>query len=134
MIQIFLAGRTGRDGRTNQPKVVQEVLADLKNVIQDLNPTESRKCNFPSILCKINCSMQACLPYICSPYKYSPYIAHHIYIHLIYAHLIHAHHICMLTLYKRYILLIPRLTKEHCTNPKNQTLARFNPSIKRGGG
>ena len=27
MIQIFLAGRTGR---TNQPKVVQEVLADLK--------------------------------------------------------------------------------------------------------
>ena len=30
MIQIFLAGRTGRTGRTDQPKVVQEVLADLK--------------------------------------------------------------------------------------------------------
>ena len=40
----------------------------------------------------------------------------------------------MLTLYMRYILLIPRLTKEHCTNPKSQTLTRFNPSIKRGGG
>ena len=31
MIQIFLAdGRTGWDGRTDQPKVVEEVLADLK--------------------------------------------------------------------------------------------------------
>ena len=39
----------------------------------------------------------------------------------------------MLTLYMRYILLIPRLTKEHCNNPKNQTLTRFNPSIKRDG-
>ena len=29
MIQIFSAGRDGRDGR-DQPKVVQEVLADLK--------------------------------------------------------------------------------------------------------
>ena len=29
-MQIFSAGRTGRTGQTDQPKVVQEVLADLK--------------------------------------------------------------------------------------------------------
>ena len=33
MIQIFSAGRDGTDGR-DQPKVVQEVLADLKRIVE----------------------------------------------------------------------------------------------------
>ena len=36
MIQIFLAGRDGTDG-TDQPKVVQEVLADLKRSLDRIS-------------------------------------------------------------------------------------------------
>ena len=91
-----------------------------QNVIQDLNPTESRKIQIPLHILQVQLfNLYDFSPYICPPNICSPFICRPLY---------------MLTLYMRYILLIPRLTKEHCNNPNNQTLPRFNPSIKRDGG